>query len=128
MDLMSLTAVELGKKIQAKEVTVEEAVKAAIASIKAKEENDFKITAQELEAAITPKTKWLILNSPSNPTGSIYSKNELLDIANTLKKHDQVYIKCTRSDGKNFVRNGCKPGCKNDPEIPLDKQIPDIVE
>ena len=41
MDLMSLTAVELGKKIQAKEVTVEEAVKAAIASIKAKEEKNF---------------------------------------------------------------------------------------
>ena len=50
--------------------------------------NDFKITADQLKAAITPKTKVLILNSPSNPTGSIYSKEDLLAIGEVLKGTD----------------------------------------
>ena len=50
--------------------------------------NDFKVTAEQLKAAITPKTKALILNSPSNPTGSIYSKEELLEIGEVLKGTD----------------------------------------
>jgi len=56
------------------------------------EENDFKITAAQLDAAITPKTKWFVLNSPSNPTGAAYSKDELKALAAVLMKHPQVYI------------------------------------
>lgn len=55
-------------------------------------EQDFKITAAQLEAAVTPKTKALILCSPSNPTGSVYSKEELQALAAVLAKHPQVYI------------------------------------
>ena len=53
-------------------------------------EQDFKITPAQLEAAITPKTKALILCSPSNPTGSVYSKEELAGLAAVLSKHPQV--------------------------------------
>ena len=55
-------------------------------------EQDFKITPAQLEAAITPKTKLLILCSPSNPTGCVYSKEELEGLANVLAKHPQVYV------------------------------------
>jgi aspartate aminotransferase len=55
-------------------------------------EDDFKMSPQQLEKAISPKTKLLILNSPSNPTGSIYTKEELSELAKVLKKHEQVYI------------------------------------
>ena len=55
-------------------------------------EQDFKITPAQLEAAITPKTKLLILCSPSNPTGSVYSKEELEGLANVLATHPQVYV------------------------------------
>jgi aspartate aminotransferase len=55
-------------------------------------EQDFKITAAQLEAVVTPKTKALILCSPSNPTGSVYSKEELKALAAVLAKHPQVYI------------------------------------
>jgi aspartate aminotransferase len=55
-------------------------------------EQDFKITPAQLEAAITPKTKALILCSPSNPTGSVYSKEELAGLAEVLAKHPQVFI------------------------------------
>jgi len=51
-------------------------------------EQDFKITPAQLEAAITPKTKMIILCSPSNPTGSVYSAEELAGLAEVLKKHD----------------------------------------
>jgi aspartate aminotransferase len=57
-----------------------------------KQEQQFKITAQQLEAAITPKTKWLLLNSPSNPSGAIYSKDELKALAAVLLKHSQIYV------------------------------------
>ncbi|WP_412778238.1 aspartate transaminase [Thalassospira lucentensis] len=60
--------------------------------VECQEENDFKITAAELEAAITPKTKWVVLNSPSNPTGAAYSRAELRAIADVLLKHENVYI------------------------------------
>ena len=52
----------------------------------------FKITPEQLEAAITPKTKALILCSPSNPTGSVYSKEELAGLAAVLAKHPQVIV------------------------------------
>lgn len=59
--------------------------------VEAGEEQDFKITAEQLEAAITDKTKCLMLNNPSNPTGMIYSKDELSAIADVCVKHD-LYI------------------------------------
>ena len=55
-------------------------------------EQDFKITPEQLEAAITPKTRALILCSPSNPTGSVYSKEELEALKNVLLKHERVMI------------------------------------
>ena len=55
-------------------------------------EQDFKITPAQLEAAITPKTRMLILCSPSNPTGSVYSREELKGLADVLKKHPEVYV------------------------------------
>ncbi len=55
-------------------------------------EQDFKITPSRLEAAITPKTKLLILCSPSNPTGSVYGKEELAGMAAVLARHPQVYV------------------------------------
>lgn len=59
--------------------------------VEAGEEQNFKITAQQLEAAITEKTKCLMLNNPSNPTGMIYSADELRAIADICVKHD-LYI------------------------------------
>lgn len=55
-------------------------------------DQDFKITPEQLEAAITPRTKLLILCSPSNPTGSVYSKEELKALAGVLARHEQVYV------------------------------------
>ncbi|MCF6322496.1 MAG: pyridoxal phosphate-dependent aminotransferase [Rhizobiaceae bacterium] len=55
-------------------------------------ENDFKLTAEELEAAITPQTKWLIFNSPSNPSGAAYSYDELKALTDVLLRHEQVWI------------------------------------
>ena len=55
-------------------------------------ENDFKVTLEQLRGAITPKSKLLILCSPSNPTGSIYSKQELHDIAVEVAKHPDLFI------------------------------------
>lgn len=60
--------------------------------VRATIESDFKITAAQLEAAITDKTKLLIFNSPSNPTGMVYSKAEMKALADVLKKHPNVYI------------------------------------
>jgi aspartate aminotransferase len=60
--------------------------------IQAPIEQDFKITPAQLEAAITPKTKAIILCSPSNPTGSVYSKEELKSLVNILAKHPQIVI------------------------------------
>ena len=59
---------------------------------KCKEEDDFKITPEILEKSITKKTKWLILNSPSNPTGIGYEKNELLALSKVLEKYPNVLI------------------------------------
>ena len=56
------------------------------------ENQNFKITADQLEKSITDKTKWLMLNSPSNPTGSLYSKQELKELAKVLLKYPQVLI------------------------------------
>src|SRR5688572_16610639 len=55
-------------------------------------ENGFKITAEELERVITPKTKWFLLNSPSNPTGAAYSRDELKALTDVLVRHPHVYV------------------------------------
>ena len=56
------------------------------------QEVGFKLTAEALEAAITPRTKWLILNSPSNPTGAGYTAEDLVALAEVLRRHPHVYI------------------------------------
>ena len=55
-------------------------------------EQDFKLTPEALEAAITPKTKWLIFNSPSNPTGAGYSRAELKALTDVLLRHPHVWV------------------------------------
>jgi aspartate aminotransferase len=55
-------------------------------------ENGFKLKPADLEKAITPKTKWLILNSPSNPTGAAYTRDEMQALTDVLVKHPQVWI------------------------------------
>lgn len=60
--------------------------------VKAKIENNFKITGAQLEAAITPKTKWFLFNSPSNPSGAAYSHEELKDLTDVLMKHPHVWV------------------------------------
>ena len=73
--------VEMVKLAEGKSVIVETGI-----------EQDFKMSAAQLEAAITPKTKMLILCTPSNPTGSVYSHDELAALAAVLKRHPQVFI------------------------------------
>ncbi len=55
-------------------------------------ETDFKMTPEQLEAAVTPKTKMLWYSSPCNPSGSVYSKKELRALADVLKKHPNIYV------------------------------------
>ena len=55
-------------------------------------ETGFKLTGKDLEAKITPKTKWVILNSPSNPSGAAYTKAELRELADVLLRHPHVWI------------------------------------
>jgi aspartate aminotransferase len=57
-------------------------------------ENNFKINPQDLENKITNRTKWVILNSPSNPTGAFYSELELQNLAKILLKHPHVWVMC----------------------------------
>ena len=60
--------------------------------VEANFEQNFKMTAEQLEAAITPKTRMVILCSPSNPTGSVYNKEELRALAEVILKHDDLYV------------------------------------
>jgi aspartate aminotransferase len=60
--------------------------------VKATLENDFKIKPEQLEAAITPKTRLIIFNSPSNPTGMVYSRAEMEKIARIVEKHEGIFI------------------------------------
>lgn len=55
-------------------------------------ENNFKLTAEQLDRAITPKTKWFMFNSPSNPSGAAYSKEELKALTDVLMKHPHVWV------------------------------------
>ena len=61
-------------------------------TIEAQLEANFKITAEQLEAAITPKTKWFLFNSPSNPTGAGYSWDELKELTDVLMRHPHVWV------------------------------------
>ena len=60
--------------------------------VKCEEKENFKLTPQQLSKAINKKTKWVILNSPSNPTGSAYTKKEIEDLSKVLIKHKKIYI------------------------------------
>lgn len=60
--------------------------------VKTSIDNDFKMTPQQLEAAITPKTKMIWFSSPCNPSGSVYSKSELRALADVLKNHPNIYV------------------------------------
>src|SRR5213075_3365362 len=55
-------------------------------------ESGFKINAKALERAITPKTKWVLLNSPSNPTGAAYTRAELKQLTDVLVRHPNIYV------------------------------------
>ncbi|MCF6463268.1 pyridoxal phosphate-dependent aminotransferase [Clostridium sp. Cult1] len=85
--------------------------------IKTKEENDFKFTMADLDQALTDKTKALILNSPSNPTGAIYEKQELIEIANWAIKNnifvisDEIYEKLVY-DGEHISIASINPDIK----------------
>lgn len=76
--------------------------------VEAKEENEFKLTPEELKAAITDKTRAVIINSPSNPTGVMYEKEELEAIANICLEHnilivsDEIYEKLIYTDTKHY--------------------------
>jgi aspartate aminotransferase len=65
-----------------------------VVPLKTKIENKFKMTPEQLEAAITPKTKLIIFSSPSNPTGMLYSKEELTGLAQVIAGHENVYVVC----------------------------------
>lgn len=76
-------------------VTYSELVKIArgkVVEIRSTVESGFKISPQELEAAITPNTKVFLFSSPCNPSGAVYSKEELAGLAEVFKKHPQIYI------------------------------------
>ena len=60
--------------------------------VKCEEKDNFKLTPKKLEKAISKKTKWVILNSPSNPTGSAYTKKEIEDLSKILIKYKKIYI------------------------------------
>ncbi len=71
---------------------ISEIAEAKSVFVKASIENDFKITPEQLEKAITPKTKLFIFSSPCNPSGSVYSKDELKALAEVFEKNPHVYI------------------------------------
>lgn len=79
------------------------------------EKNGFKLTAEELEKAITPKTKALIFNSPSNPTGSVYSKAEITALAKVIEKagiyviSDEIYEKLVYDGAQHYSIAECSP-------------------
>jgi aspartate aminotransferase len=76
-------------------VTYSELVKIAggkVVSVRTSVENGFKITPAELKAAITPKTKMFLFSSPCNPSGAVYSKEELVALLEVFKQHPEIYI------------------------------------
>ena len=88
--------------------------------VKCDASQDFKITPEQLEKNISENTKWLMLNSPSNPTGAVYSFNELKAISEVLLKHpdvlvmtDDIYEKIIYDDNKFFTIASVEPKIKN---------------
>ena len=84
--------------------------------IELKAENEFRLTAEELEAAITPKTKLLVMPFPNNPTGAVMEKKDLEAVAEVVKKHDlfvlsdEIYAELTYLD--NHVSSASIPGMR----------------
>ena len=76
--------------------------------VKCEKETGYKMTAEQFEKAITPKTKCVIINSPNNPTGAVYSKDELTEIAEVVEKHglyvisDEIYEKLIYGGEKHY--------------------------
>ncbi|MCD8510700.1 MAG: pyridoxal phosphate-dependent aminotransferase [Bacillus sp. (in: Bacteria)] len=87
--------------------------------VEGKEENNFKVTAEQLEGAITEKTKAFILNSPSNPTGVMYDEEELIKLGELCVKHnifivsDEIYEKLIYGDKKHVSIAQLSPELKN---------------
>nr|MBO4518326.1 pyridoxal phosphate-dependent aminotransferase [Clostridia bacterium] len=81
--------------------------------VNTKAENGYKITAEELENAITDKTKCFILNSPNNPTGAVYSEEEIKSLAKVIEKHglyvvsDEIYEKLVYGGAKHYSIAAC---------------------
>ena len=69
------------------------------------EANDFKLTPEQLRGAITPRTKWLVLNSPNNPSGAVYSRAEMAALAEVLAGHPQVLV-MTDEIYEHFIYDG----------------------
>lgn len=86
--------------------------------VNTKKEDGFKLTAEELEGAITPKTKMLIFNSPTNPTGAVYTEEEIRAVAEVCLKHkivvlsDEIYEKLIYTDVKHFSIAAVSPEMK----------------
>ena len=86
--------------------------------INLKEEHDFRLTAQELEDAITPRTKLLVLPFPNNPTGAVMERKDLEAIAEVIKKHDifvlsdEIYGELTYLEGRDHVTIASLPGMR----------------
>ncbi len=84
--------------------------------INLKEENEFRLTPEELEASITPKTKLLVLPFPNNPTGAVMERKDLEAIAEVVKKHDlfvlsdEIYAELTYVEGQDHVTIASLPG------------------
>ena len=84
------------------------------------QENGFKMLPDQLEASITPKTKWLLLNSPSNPTGAVYTRAELKALTDVLLKHpdvwlfsDDIYEKIVYDETEFFTAAQVEPALKD---------------
>lgn len=84
-------------------------------------ENDFKITPEQLEAAISPKTKMIFFNSPNNPSGTIYSEEEYRALAKVLEKHPDIYI--LSDEIYEHINYGTKPFSFAAIEIMYDRTI-----
>ncbi len=86
--------------------------------INLKEENEFRLTPEELEASITPKTKLLVLPFPNNPTGAVMERKDLEAIAEVVKKHDlfvlsdEIYAELTYVEGQDHVTIASLPGMR----------------
>lgn len=78
--------------------------------IQTKAENDFKLTAEELKNAITPRTKAIVINTPNNPTGSIYSREEIASLGQILKGTDILVISDEIYEKVNFIGKFCAIG------------------